>query len=370
MATQLWRRLAYGVGLVWAIAGVAHGQYYEDSMEPEEIGIRDLTGLRVPGAAYVGNDRCRLCHEAAYQTWLGTAHARAFVPMRSMMGMAMGEQQGVTACCPAKSGKCLSCHATGHDVPAAYRGPGFRMGEGVACEKCHGPGADHVRSAEDPGSGPGIVAELEIETFCHTCHSTRPGHEKIKPKMTDVAAAWRRIAHPMSAERPEDEMEPEELGIWHLRGQREPPESAFVGSAACGECHADAYDVWAGSAHAAATAALGSQMGVDMGMVMDMNVVGGATKNSRCLRCHATGHDAPAASRAAGFSMREGVGCERCHGPGAAHIRAAHRGGQNLELPLLPADGSCMECHKRQRSHAELDAPVFSFPRAWGQIAH
>ena len=144
-------RLA-GLGLVLLWAMGARAQYYEDTMEPGELGIRDIARVRTPRTEYVGNDGCRLCHEAAYQKWLGTGHARAFVPMRSMMAMMMGRREGITASTPAQSGKCLVCHATAHDVAAAYRAPGFRMGEGVTCEKCHGPGGDHVRAMEGDGA--------------------------------------------------------------------------------------------------------------------------------------------------------------------------------------------------------------------------
>ncbi|MBV8903967.1 MAG: hypothetical protein JOZ22_10065, partial [Acidobacteriia bacterium] len=51
---------------------------------------------------------------------------------------------------PVQTG-CLSCHASGiQPVPGtqnAYRSPPFREG-GVACERCHGPGSDHVANGK------------------------------------------------------------------------------------------------------------------------------------------------------------------------------------------------------------------------------
>lgn len=170
-------------------------------MEPDEIGLRDIDRIRVPQTSYVGNDMCRVCHQAAYEKWLATAHSRAFVPMRSMMAMMMGEQAGVTACCPAKSGKCLRCHGTAHDIPAAYRGTGVRMGEGVTCEKCHGPGGEHVKLARSSREGEtveagALSASLEKPPRCLSCHLEKKSHEAMERSPYDEKKAWLRIAHP------------------------------------------------------------------------------------------------------------------------------------------------------------------------------
>jgi len=359
------------LGVCIGAFSAVHAQYYEDTMEPAEIGIKDIGKLRVPKAAYAGNDACRQCHEAAYQKWLATKHARSFVPMRSMMGMMMGEEQGVTACCPAKSGKCLPCHATAHDVPAAHRGPGFRMGEGVACEKCHGPGGDHVQAMEDPKSGADGTVEVPGEDFCWTCHQPKKSHEKLESHPFNRAKAWKKIAHPMSMERPEDEMEPAELGIWHVEEPRIPG-AAYVGSAACGRCHEGAYQKWAESKHARSFMAMRSEMGYMMDMMGSVTTIGGPARNGMCLSCHATAHDVPAAYRGPGFRMGEGVACEKCHGPGGDHVQAMenHESSADMGLKEQPTDKSCMMCHKRKRSHEKLKRGRFSFPKAWEMIAH
>ena len=166
--------VAAGLGLALLVAGIAFAQVYEDRMEPAEIGIRDVDHMVVPPARYVGNAVCAGCHAAAYKKWLGTKHARSFVPMRSMMAMKMGERAGVTACCPAKSGTCLPCHATAHNVPAVYRGEAFRMGEGVACEKCHGPGGAHVEAVEREHHEPSARMKMPGKQDCMACHRPKP----------------------------------------------------------------------------------------------------------------------------------------------------------------------------------------------------
>ena len=170
-------------------------------MEPEEIGIRDIEVTRVPRTGYVGNETCASCHAAAYDKWLGMAHSRSCVPMRSMMGMMMGEKEGITSDYPAKSGLCLTCHATAHDVPAAFRGPGVRMGEGVTCEKCHGPGQEHSELAEAQKKRrrwdtDALRAALDEPRACLTCHREKKSHEGLHRPPFDEAATRKRIAHP------------------------------------------------------------------------------------------------------------------------------------------------------------------------------
>jgi hypothetical protein len=75
----------------------------------------------------------------------------------------------------------------------------------------------------------------------------------------------------------------------------------------------------------------------------------------KCFDCHATqvsGHEEAAIDEA---TMIPNVSCERCHGPGRAHVEAARRGAaeSDLTMPLglerWTADGllqACGECHR------------------------
>ena len=365
---NIWVRLAVlGMGMLTA----AHAQYYEDTMEPAEIGIKDIGEPRTLKAVYAGNDVCRLCHEAAYQTWLGTGHSRGFLPLDSMMGMMMGEKMGITGQMPSKSGQCLTCHALAHDVPAAYRGPGFRMGEGVACERCHGPGGEHVSAIEDPESGAESALAVPGPEFCRNCHRPKTAHDGVESRIANFPRAWKKIAHPLAMERADDEMEPAELGV---SGIEEPtvPEAGYVGPAVCGRCHEQAYRTWRQTAHARSFKSLFSEMAYAMDLMGEEPTIGGPAKNGMCLSCHATGHDAPAAYRNPGFRMAAGVGCEKCHGPGADHLEAMekHREVPNMGLRREPTEPSCTACHKRKRSHAKLGRFSFDPPEAWDKIAH
>jgi len=179
----------------------AAAQYDEDTLDPAEIGIRDIEAVIVPRTGYVGNEACASCHASAYDKWLGTPHSRTFVPMRSTMAMTIGEKEGITALYPAKSGICLQCHGTAHNVPAAYRAPGVRMGEGVTCERCHGPGQDHAELAvaqkrRRRWNVKELRRALDEPVPCLSCHVEKKSHEVLLRPHTDPTEARKRIAHP------------------------------------------------------------------------------------------------------------------------------------------------------------------------------
>ena len=154
----------------------AEGQLYEDRMEPDELGFRDLEGIVIPPDVYVGTDVCAGCHASAYRVWIGTRHARAAVPMRSRIAMKIAMRAGTTTEAPGSSGICLSCHATGHNVPAAYRDSTFRMMEGVTCERCHGPGARHVEAAKRGDGTQKRYMTLPSSELCGGCHLAKATH--------------------------------------------------------------------------------------------------------------------------------------------------------------------------------------------------
>lgn len=83
---------------------------------------------------------------------------------------------------------------------------------------------------------------------------------------------------------------------------------------------------------------------------------------SSCLECHTSGMKPPLKGTANEYPMppftQNGVGCERCHGPGAAHIADRIRGGTveaasvKVESIVNPdklsadrRDSVCMQCH-------------------------
>lgn len=67
---------------------------------------------------------------------------------------------------------CLGCHASGIQqipgTPNRYQSPAFREG-GVACERCHGPGSEHIASGK-PMINPAKLAPVERDSICGQCH--------------------------------------------------------------------------------------------------------------------------------------------------------------------------------------------------------
>jgi hypothetical protein len=130
---------------------------------------------------------------------------------------------------------------------------------------------------------------------------------------------------------------------------------AYVGSGPCLACHGAGSGGgptgrWIASRHSRAFHTLSSDQAT--GLVRSREEYRDVTDPSlepRCLACHATAAQNPLATFADGFDHRQGVGCESCHGPGAAYIspeimtnREAFlaRGGQ------VPTEQTCRECHR------------------------
>ena len=67
---------------------------------------------------------------------------------------------------------CLACHASGIQRLAgtqnAYSSPPFLEG-GVACERCHGPGTDHIATGQ-PMVNPAKLPAAERDSICGQCH--------------------------------------------------------------------------------------------------------------------------------------------------------------------------------------------------------
>jgi hypothetical protein len=109
-------------------------------------------------------------------------------------------------------------------------------------------------------------------------------------------------------------------------------EAAYVGNAACFDCHKETFAVWKASKHASAYATL-------------------QTKKKQyhldCIGCHVTGWEHPGGvCRVDKTDGREGVGCEACHGPGSIHAD------DPTATNIGEGRGSsvCVKCHDKENS--------------------
>ncbi len=119
----------------------------------------------------------------------------------------------------------------------------------------------------------------------------------------------------------------------------------FSGNAACGKCHPASYAVWKESAHSRALKTLERD---------------GHGRDPDCVGCHVVGLDSLFGfrSRAKTPNLTD-VGCESCHGPGAAHSASPYK----VKMPRV-GEKSCEPCHNPDHS------PTFDFAVYWPKIAH
>jgi YVTN family beta-propeller protein len=154
-------------------------------------------------AVYVGARTCAKCHdgpEMGHQTskWVKTKHAQAFIKLAQPASLEIASISGVPIE-PQKSPLCLGCHATAADVEEADRDDTFSFREGVQCEKCHGPGSNHVDAWSSAEGRAALDARLGNPGHddCMKCHTEKPSHTRVLgARDFDLPSALRAIAHP------------------------------------------------------------------------------------------------------------------------------------------------------------------------------
>jgi len=141
----------------------------------------------------------------------------------------------------------------------------------------------------------------------------------------------------------------------------------WTGSAACGTCHPAELAAWQATPHARTRARLAPPPGPSRsGRSESPCGEGAGCGDARCLACHATG-EAPA-----GPAIALEVGCEACHGAGAAYAAddlmrdrpvALALGLVDLSTPAARA-AACAPCHRRSTRGTPFDPTAPVHPRA------
>jgi len=109
---------------------------------------------------------------------------------------------------------------------------------------------------------------------------------------------------------------------------------SYMGNETCRSCHEYEYDMWSRNPHARAYETL---------------VKVGSQHDPECIKCHVVGfgYESGFISEASRKSLRN-VGCEVCHGPASAHIKAVTTGlGDN---GLGEPKAKCVDCHNPDHS--------------------
>jgi hypothetical protein len=98
----------------------------------------------------------------------------------------------------------------------------------------------------------------------------------------------------------------------------------YIGNSQCKVCHnakADGaqWDVWKSEKHSQAIAGLKTPEADKIAKERGSDKP--ATETPQCLKCHVTGYNAETATAPPKIKLEDGVQCESCHGPGAAHAK-------------------------------------------------
>ena len=104
--------------------------------EPKYTGAGSCSSSSCHGGVQPRSSTSVLQNE--YSTWaVQDKHAHAYRVLSDDVAQRMGRILGLE---PAKSSRCLACHAL--DVPEALRSRSFDLTDGVTCENCHGPASN------------------------------------------------------------------------------------------------------------------------------------------------------------------------------------------------------------------------------------
>ena len=177
------------LGRVLLFAGVAMG-----------VGMGSMPQAAEPAHAYVGAEKCKMCHSSAakgaqFTKWTESPHAKAFATLATDEAKKIAAAKGIAD--PQTSDACLRCHVTGHGAPAAKLTDKYKKEDGVSCESCHGPGSDYWKMdvMKDRAKAEAAGMVLPNEATCKTCHNA----DSPTFKGFDFAAAKAKIAHPNPA---------------------------------------------------------------------------------------------------------------------------------------------------------------------------
>jgi hypothetical protein len=150
---------------------------------------------------------------------------------------------------------------------------------------------------------------------------------------------------------------------------------AFVGATKCKMCHKKAevgeqYVIWEKSKHAQAYATLAGEEAKEIAKAKGIE---NPQEADACLKCHVTGHGAPAELLGSKYDMTEGVTCESCHGAGGDYYKKSTMEGVytgEIEAAtvglMIPDEKTCVKCHNEESPTFEK----FDFKEMSKKIAH
>lgn len=116
------------------------------------------------GSTYVGSQQCSGCHPSAMAAWKQSKHSHAWQTLIDAENDPSRYGWPVT-----KYPDCVGCHVVGYGQKTGFvtyeKTPHL---SDVGCERCHGPGLDHVMSGGQKKLG--IIGGVTPSIMCTQCH--------------------------------------------------------------------------------------------------------------------------------------------------------------------------------------------------------
>lgn len=227
-------------------------------------------------------------------------------------------------------------------------------------EEFHEPPTEATLVGQVPVVFPGVQGRMLLDvTLTRRPPGPRIGYQVIRLEGSETKPDTTQDER-VRASITQHRFEVRDQGILQKLAGRRPTRNGaeFVGSVACGQCHAAAFEVWTNSKHAAAWATL-------VAAEADPKRYGWpVTAYPDCVGCHSVGY-----GRESGFAGTQdtaqlvNVGCENCHGAGSRHVAEPEQvklGRVGDGMPSKP----CFGCHNTEQS------PGFDFAVQWRKIVH
>ncbi len=141
----------------------------------------DFFRVSGPSPHYAGSQVCAGCHAGVHTTVMNTEHAGAFI---STLFVAQGGQTNAS---------CLACHTVGYGLPTGFASASKTpLLEGVQCESCHGPAANHAANPDDPTAIPQMELAAQV---CGGCHNARFAPAQVAFEHPSFFEDWNASPH-------------------------------------------------------------------------------------------------------------------------------------------------------------------------------